>query len=251
MYSSHPNFPDIDDTTALWRYVDVYRYLDLLQTAELHLTRADQMEDRWEGAYSKVNIASRPGLYAEDWEAMSKTAPLMYQYGRTHTYMNCWYMGEGQSYAMWKLYDAAGKGVAIRTTAARLRKALVGAHRPALSGAQVQYVDYDATFIPEGNMFSPYLHKRESFEFEREYRLLTMWFPQALMVDNQNTAGTTEPDLPPIFLREQVDLAVLIERVYVSPDAPAWVAGVVRDVTARYLPDVDVTHSDLASDPVY
>lgn len=160
MYSSHPDLPDIDDATSLWRYIDLYKYLDLLQTAELHLTRADQMEDRWEGAYSNVNVAARPDLYAEHWEMMSKTMPLMYQYARTHTYLNCWYMGDAQSYAMWKLYDAAGKGVAIRTTTGtRLKSALVGDHRPALSGASVQYVDYHATFIPEGNMFFPYIHK--------------------------------------------------------------------------------------------
>lgn len=34
----------------------------------------------------------------------------MYQYGRAHTYLNCWCMDEHESYAMWKLYDAAGKG---------------------------------------------------------------------------------------------------------------------------------------------
>ncbi len=78
-----------------------------------------------------------------------------------------------------------------------------------------------------------------------------MWSPKTLEVDEHNTAVRTEPDLPPLFLREQVELAVLIERVYVSPDAPAWVAGVVRDVTARYMADVDVVHSDLAADPVY
>lgn len=251
VYSSHPDLPDVDDATSLWRYVDLCRYLDLLQTAELHLTRADQMEDRWEGAYSMVNVAARPDLYAEHLDVMSKTMPLMYQHARTRTYLNCWYVGEAQSYAMWKLYDAAGKGVAIRTTGARLKRALVGDHRPALSGAKVQYVDYDATFIPEGNLFLPYIHKRESFEFEHEYRLLAMWSPKSLEVDEHNTAVRTEPDLPPPFLREQVELAVLIERVYVSPDAPAWVAGVVREVTARYRADVDVVHSDLAADPVY
>jgi hypothetical protein len=59
-YETHPELPDIKDPdTVLWRYVDLYKWLDLLQTSELHLTRADQMEDRWEGAYSEVNVAVR------------------------------------------------------------------------------------------------------------------------------------------------------------------------------------------------
>ena len=62
-YETHPELPDIKDPdTVLWRYVDLYKWLDLLQTSELHLTRADQMEDRWEGAYSEVNVAEHFGL---------------------------------------------------------------------------------------------------------------------------------------------------------------------------------------------
>jgi hypothetical protein len=121
-YETHPSLPDIDDPdTVLWRYVDLYRWLDLLQTSELHLTRADQMEDRWEGAYGEVNIAVRPSLYGERWAKVAPAMARMYAHGRTHTYLNCWYIGAGESYAMWKIYDAAGKGVAIRTTAARLK----------------------------------------------------------------------------------------------------------------------------------
>lgn len=201
MYETHPDLPDVDDGVSLWRYVDLYRYLDLLQTAELHLTRADQMEDRWEGAYSEVNVAARPHLYAEHWDVMSASMETMYRHARTHTYLNCWYMGDAESYAMWKLYDAAGKGVAVRTTAGRLKQALIGGHQPPIAGAKVTYVDYASSFIPEGNLFFPYVHKRLSFEFEREYRLLAMWSPKALEVDDQNTVIKSGLDDPPPFLR--------------------------------------------------
>jgi hypothetical protein len=147
----------------------LYKWLDLLQTSELHLTRADQMEDRWEGAYSEVNVAVRPSLYGEHWAMMARSMPAIYKYARTHTYLNCWYMGAGESYAMWKIYDAAGKGVAIRATVGRLKESLVGSRKPPIAGAKVQYVDYSTTFIPEGNSFFPYVHKRSSFSHESEY----------------------------------------------------------------------------------
>jgi hypothetical protein len=60
-----------------------------------------------------------------------------------------------------------------------------------------------------------------------------------------------EPDLPPPFLREPVHLDRLVEAVYVCPDAPDWVARVVRQVTGKYIPSLDIRHSDLAADPVY
>jgi hypothetical protein len=244
--------PDIEDgDTVLWRYVDLYRYMDLLQSSELHLTRADQMEDRWEGSYSTVNVSMRPTLYGKDWEMMSANTDGMYQFGRTHIYLNCWYVGSHESYAMWKLYDVTGKGVAIRTTARRLKAALIGEHLPPLSGAQVQYVDHATTFIPETNLYFPYVHKRLSFSHENEYRLPGLWVPQLLKVDEDDTAGRREPDIPPPFLRERVNVQQLIEAVYVSPDSPEWVARVVSEVTHSYVLELEVRHSDLAADPVY
>ncbi len=251
-YETHPELVDIEDPdTVLWRYVDLYKWLDMLQTSELHLTRADQMEDRWEGSYSEVNLAQRPSLYSANWSVMAPSMSVMYQFGRSHTYLNCWYMGAGESYAMWKIYDAAGRGVAFRTTAGRLKESLAGSRKPPISGAKVQYVDYSKTFIPEANLFFPYMHKRSSFSHESEYRLLAMWTPEVLETDEYGKAVRTEPDLPPLFLREPVDLDRLVEAVYVSPDAPDWVARVVGEVTDKYMPGLRIRHSDLAADPVY
>lgn len=43
-HSARPAMPDITDAdTVLWRYLDLYKWLDMLQTSEVHLTRADQM----------------------------------------------------------------------------------------------------------------------------------------------------------------------------------------------------------------
>lgn len=249
-FEEHAQLPDnTHDGTDLWRYVDLYRYLDLLQTRELHFTRADAMEDPWEGSYGPVNVADRPILYGDNWDEMSKWTEVAWRFGRTHGYMNCWYAGEHESYAMWKLYDVSGKGVAIKTTTGRLKAALEGGL--AIHGAHVRYVDYTKTFIPEGNLFFPLVHKRMSFQHESEYRLLTMWSPEVLAVDENNTATDTAPDDPPAFLRETVDLTGLIEAVYVSPDAPEWVAEVVSRTTERYLPEIDVRHSDLRADPIY
>jgi hypothetical protein len=207
------------------------------------------MEDRWEGAYSSVNVAQRPAIYGKNWPAMSTAFPQMYAYTRTHTFVNCWYMGADESYAMWRLYDAAGKGVAVKTNTARLKSALRGAVM--IHGAKVSYVNYDATYIPEGNILHPYVHKRRSFSHESEYRLITAWFPKTLETNEHNVGVRSEPDTPPPFLRESIDLETLVEAIYVSPDAPSWAAGVVTDVLHRYAPDMEVRQSDLGADPVY
>jgi hypothetical protein len=144
-----------------------------------------------------------------------------------------------------------GQGVALRTTVGRLQGALLGEHRQPVVGSLVNYVNYSATFIPEGNVFSPYVYKRMSFAHEHEYRLLTAWHPNILEIDEERDVVTREPDVPPMFRREELDLGQLIEAVYVSPDAAAWVAEVVVQATHMYLPGLDVRHSDLEADPVY
>ena len=174
---------------------------------------------------------------------MASSFSNIYQHSRTHVYVNCWYMGPHESYAMWRLYDPSGKGVAVWTTAGRLKKALQGT--VPVHGAQVSYVDYDSTFIPERNVFFPYVHKRLCFAYETEYRLITHWGPKVLEKEG-DVAVRTEPDEPPAFLREAVDLQQLIEKIYVSPDAPSWAARAVIDVVHRYLSSVKVEHSALA-----
>jgi hypothetical protein len=47
-----------------------------------------------------------------------------------------------------------------------------------------------------------------------------------------------------------VNLPQLVEEVFVAPDAPAWIADVVRSVTGRYGFIFNVRQSDLARDPV-
>lgn len=78
-----------------------------------------------------------------------------------------------------------------------------------------------------------------------------MWTPGVLETDADGKAIRRESDVPPPFLREAIDLDRLVEAVYVSPDAPSWVARVVAEVTGKYMPGLSIRHSDLAAEPVY
>ncbi|MGI5523050.1 hypothetical protein ACQEUX_19250 [Micromonospora sp. CA-259024] len=250
MHDSHPELLDtLADETFLWRYMDLPRFVDLLQSRELHLARADQMYDRWEGAYGPTNVAMRPEIYSEHYAAMQQHFPYVAAYARTHAFLNCWYAADCESASMWSIYDRENRGVAVRTTKERLLKSLTGPN--SIHGATVQYVDYSAHWIPEGNVFHPFLFKRRSFEHEREYRLLTMWSPKAIRVDENQTVVEAEPDTPPTGLREAVELAELVEAVFISPEAPGWFHQVVQRLVGDYGQSWTVLHSDLASGPIY
>lgn len=105
-----PDLRDIEDATVtLWRYLDIYKYLDLIQTSELHFARADEMEDPWEGSVGAANHKLRPQLYGEHWEAMSRGIGPVLAATRSRTYLNCWHIGAHESMAMWRLYGSEGK----------------------------------------------------------------------------------------------------------------------------------------------
>ncbi|MGE6955014.1 hypothetical protein [Staphylococcus capitis] len=249
VYETHRDLTDaLPETAFLWRYMDLSRFVDLLQSKELHLARADQMQDRWEGVFGPTNAAMRPALYGNDSPALGELFKTMEEHSRTHTFLNCWYASDYESAAMWSIYDRVGRGVAIRTTKERLKRALTGS-KP-VYGATVEYVDYSNHYVSERNSFHPFLCKRRSFEHEREYRLMTTWSPQPIDDEGNIAPGS---DIPPTGVRESVDLDDLVERVYVSPEAPGWFHGIVHRLVTDYGHDWVVEHSDLSSDnaPIY
>jgi hypothetical protein len=84
------------------------------------------------------------------------------------TCINSWVRSPVEPVAMWTIFGGGSEGVAVRTTAGRLRRAITDVR--SFTIATVGYVDYAVTPINELNMLAPYFHKRLSFEHEHEVR---------------------------------------------------------------------------------
>ncbi|GKV71168.1 DUF2971 domain-containing protein [Pseudarthrobacter sp. NCCP-2145] len=243
----HPSFtnqPENDD--VLWRYMDLARFLSLLEDEAIYFARADQMSDKWEGSYSQANVDMRPQLYGELFEDMNRQYPIMHESGLKTTHVNCWHESPVESAAMWDIYQREGRGVAVRTTWKSL-VASIGSDR-SIFGGRVNYVDYRTTFIPEGNFFDRFMHKRLSFAHEREVRLIMMTGRSIPHPTEEHSAISLGPEPPVIPI--PVDLKKLIQAVHVAPDAPDWVSDLIHKVCKRYGHGFGVRHSDLASDPI-
>jgi hypothetical protein len=247
MHVSHPDFhaptnPDV----PIWRYMDLAKFASMCQSNALHFARANIMEDVFEGSTSQATVdARRTSLgrdvtdaefneYDTQMTAGAKRLP-------SYLYLNCWHINEHESVAMWKIYQSgAPQGIAIRSTYRRLSESITDA--TGILIGTVTYADYAADVMPEG-VFARFLHKRVSFEYEREIRAVHL----AQRHDDRTPWLPEGPPVVPI----SVDLDKLVETVYVSPKAPAWFADVVRDVTVRYGKSWPVQYSSLDSDPVY
>jgi hypothetical protein len=233
MLSPFPHLDQPADDALMWRYVDFTKYVAMLADRCLALTRLDRLGDPFEGAYPRRQAAAAPA----DGEAYARFDPCVDL--RRYVYVSCWYVNPHESAAMWRVY-AGPDGLAVRSTPGRLRDALRGETRP-LSAGCVRYLDYNEETMPGEQGLMPFLCKRRSFEFEREYRILHY---------DEPAHDGCRPDPPPA-VGMAADLAVLVRDVVVSPTAGDWLVGLVRTVSQRFGLDVPVTRSDLDRGPVY
>jgi hypothetical protein len=145
-------------------------------------------------------------------------------------------MNEQESAAMWGLYLRSNEGVCIQSTYRRLRSSLP----KCVFIGEVNYLDYDNEGFSPQVPFNFIMHKRKSFEHERELR--------AIFLERDETAEAQnyKPKIEPAGLWISVDLPAVIEKVYISPTAEEWHATVIREVTAKYELQVPVRQSALA-----
>jgi hypothetical protein len=228
----------------LWRYMDLTRFIGLLETASLFFCRADLFQDAFEGSLTQGNIEQRESLGPPD---PSDPAYIDVPYSKMPklTAINCWSCLEFESAAMWSLYCPEGPGIAVRTTFAHLCEALAASKQLKVAIGKVTYVDYEAATVPDGHLLAPFLHKRQSFAHEHEVRALIQRMPDSTMANRPNPfkrLGGIQVD---------VTLDTLIERIYVSPTAPEWYSNLVERVARRYKIAAEVHQSSLAGDPLF
>lgn len=199
----------LSDAT-LWRFMDFTKYVAMLHQGALFFTRADQMPDPFEGLYVRHNqVRETDGL-------------------RERAFLSCWHENEHESAAMWRIYLSSQDGIALRTTTERLKKALSDAKETLYLGA-VRYLDYQRERVPARHELDPFFHKRKSFDYEREVRVL--W------------RADEELDDPGRYIA--ADLQTLIEEVVISPTSEKWFDDLVSSVTEKYGFELPITTSSL------
>jgi hypothetical protein len=244
-YSESPVLAAPADLTVLWRYVDFAKFVSMLTTRTLWFARADTLNDKHEGAIGVANLQRRAALWnalmpgdaaARAQEFKSQTTRSM----REHIYLSCWHANDRESMAMWLAYARQGEGIAIKTTFRTLVDSLES--EADIFASAVAYVDFSSQLIPEGNFFFPYIHKRLSFDYEREVRLMMVHYAP-------EPASPTDPTPQGIAIHS--DPAALMEAVYVGPGIPSWYFAAVRDVVAALAPGVPVHQSALDAEPLF
>jgi hypothetical protein len=256
MYKVNPYFKNPDrNKVKVWRYMDFTKFANVIDKQQLFFSRSDKLGDVYEGSYPIKNVKQRkldnlkllnglsPSLrisYKKRPEELSKLNKNI----RKFVFVNCWHENDHESAAMWKLYLHSNEGIAIQSTFACLKSCFEEEPLDVYIG-KLEYRDYLNQKIPENSLFSPFLHKRSSFEHERELRAVVLSFNMT----KDNLPDLNNPLGEGIYIK--VDLEKLIQNIYVAPTSPQWFVNLVKSVSKKYGLKKPILQSQLDKKPVY
>jgi hypothetical protein len=214
----------------LWRYLDVARFLAMLQCrglyfpsiSELRLPHLDPME-----AFPAGTIFLAPQR-ARNRHSLEKALA-------SRAAVSCWHENDSESVAMWKLYTSGTEGVAVKTTLGSLKTALESSRHSLILLGRVQYVDYELAgdVIGEGPFPVEHLfHKRRSSNMSRRCGL-----------SFSHLTHPTPGRLCRLFFSQ------LFSGIVVSPGFPPWAIPALQKIVAETGLNIEIEKSDLLKQP--
>jgi hypothetical protein len=223
-----------DLKSPIWRYVEFWKLVDLVQSGQLYLRRADRLEDEHEGLppaeYERVLNLSRFDI--NDIQQRDHSIGSLAQF-RQSFYVNCWHLDIGETATMWARY---GKdGVAIGSSYELLKQVL----DPLPDKVMVGLVRYGSGHLTGWNVVRFMTTKRQEYSAEREVRAM-IWLTDTGDGMNRHFDLTNRAHDRPIYdppaalpegIRRNIDVAALISEVVVSPFAPP---GRLQEVRALF-----------------
>ena len=230
MYINNPNIKlPKDPNTIIWKYLDLSKFLDLLMSEKLFMSRSDKFEDQYEGTFSEPTF--------EEIKKLSIDNPDFLNYYKTHrekVAISSWHINEYESFAMWQIFTQNSEGLAIQSTIGRLQESLVLETNFKQYIGEVNYIDYKKEHIPFDDMFFPFLFKRKSFQYEGEVRLITDIGDSNIKINEG--------------LKINVNINQLIEKIYIHPKSENWYKNLVIQLVKQLGFDFKIEKSDLESD---
>ena len=189
-FDFHRHQIPLETDAIIWRYFDIQKFQSLLENQALFFCRTDKLDDRFEGSIPRREAANRiddDRAIAQgfgrpfDFEKAKENSVAMGDLHRKFKrgmVVNCWHINKEESDAMWRLYLRDNKGVAIQSSASRIKR-VVESGELKIGMSKVRYLDYEhgIWYHPQEyphinyNLITPFVHKRLEFIHEAEFRL--------------------------------------------------------------------------------
>lgn len=236
---------DAEDDTSIWRYMDLGKFLSLIQTTQLWFSHTSKFDDPYEGRYSK-EVAEEIQQEKLGIEETSEEDTGFFIEDDADDYVTCWNRKENQSVALWELYNEGNNGVAIKTTVGGLKRSIVELPEDEIDH-QMEFgkVKYHVTGEEPRGYYAPIFTKRDIFEFEKEYRAVLTVFDSLDDVDIEDVKF-----VPDVGISLEVELNDLINEVYISPGASSYLVDVVERLQSDYGLDFSIEKSTVFDHPL-
>ena len=211
--------------------MDLSRYLDVATRGRLFCSRQDRFRDTFEGALpvgSRTSLALQPKQIAVEYPQNGKPSMevqimKILEGNRRETFVSCWHMNSGESAAMWDLYGRSGSAIALRTSYVKLSEFFPSDVFLGL----VNYIDFEKDSFSISNTFNPVMHKRRSFEHEKEVRAVISNSGKSTK-DFEVNYEVTEFGLTIPF-----DVNSTIDEIHLSPEAKPWFVQMIQETNAK------------------
>jgi len=213
MVSVTDHAADIPEDKTIWHYRQFAEFSSILQNRALWFSRLDFLRDTFEGRSDQTYKSK----FHDDADAHTRKGCA-----------SCWTIDDEESELMWHAY-AAGYGVAIRSTKARLKASLLP---PNAEKIMIEPVEYGTDWSDGLPRFYTMNHgyafrKQRAFKWEHELRA---YLPYEYEYDRGG--GVVEPTYAGKSVL--VEHSTLMAEVWVAPYAPDWFTAVVKRELEKY-----------------
>ena len=221
---------------VIWRFLEMWKFRDLVTTGELYFQRADLFDDESEGLPPEeyLPILGLNPLDLRDRQELHHSIGSAAQFRESY-YMSCWHLFREETCGMWKQYSEDGVAICSRYELLKCAIAVLG------DRAFLGLVRYGSKHLTGWNTLRFITTKRLEFSDEQEVRAL-LWVEDPLAAinrhfDAENRAHprplTSPPECVPKGLRRKVDLQTLVTGVIVNP----WASQETFDMASQLIRD--------------
>ncbi len=239
MYVERQDLPSLPRDQTIWRYLSFAKFIAFLHSKALYFATAVQMEDEYEGTFPRRVISGlRELLDGPHSEINLKRISNLAQSIRTRACLNCWYLSDYESEAMWRHSSNSEDGVALKSTIGRLQDSFAAVPETIYIGG-VEYIDYDQDFLPAHDESEWFFYKRKEFAHEREVRALLIRKEHGLPA-SANSRGVLVP----------IPIETLLCGICVAPRSPFWIRELVGELLSHHGLGVPV-HTSALTKPSY
>lgn len=203
-YSGYYSNEKISESTKLWRFIELYKFKDLIEKSALYHTRIDKFKDNLEGISPescKKSILSDNRFTDQEKIKTIELFEKRTKRNRLTSFVSCWHINNEINKDLWNEYgNNSIESIAIETTKSKLTNCFIEKNLPMVF-EKIRY--YEEPFFNQESYWFPSLFKTKDFEPENEFR-------SALYVGNPSTVDN---------VRLKVNLSSLITRIHFHPQA--------------------------------